>query len=317
MARETTRNLRVGIIVILSTLLLITALYLIGDKQNLFGSTFRISAKFYNVNGLMQGNNVRLSGINVGTVENVEIVADSSVNVVMLIEKRVQPFIKKNAIASVGTDGLMGNKLVEINSVKEDATGVEEGDELETMRPVEVDDMVRTLKLTNDNIQIITSNLRLITDKINSKNSLWSLLMDTGVAENVKSAVVNIKLMTNQSVEVTGNLKEISSGLKNGKGTLGALITDTLFSSHIRQTIVKIEKFSDSAATITGDLSKIVNKIKNGQGSIGVLLNDTMLIYNLNKGISSIDSGALNFNQNMKALKTIWPLKKYFNKTDK
>ena len=90
-----------------------------GSKQNLFGSTFSISANFYNVNGLMQGNNVRYAGIDVGTVESITIINDTSVKVVMVIEKKIQPYIKKNALASIGTDGLMGNKLVNINSIKD------------------------------------------------------------------------------------------------------------------------------------------------------------------------------------------------------
>lgn len=317
MGKETTRNIRVGVIVIVSTLFLITALYLIGDNQNLFGSTFRVSARFYNVNGLMEGNNVRLSGINVGTVESVEIASDTDVKVVMLIEKRVQQYIKKNALASVGTDGLMGNKLVEINTVKENSPMLEEGDELKTLRPVEMDDMVRTLKITNDNIAVITTNLKYITEKINSKNSLWNLLMDTVVAENVKSVVVNLKMVSNQSVQVTGNLKSISESIMHGKGSIGALIMDTVFSAKINQSIVKFSHLSDTAAIITGDLSQIVSQLKQGKGSIGVLLNDTMFIHNLNKSINSIDSGATNFSITLDALRGSWPLKKYFKKQGK
>src|SRR5689334_12869651 len=108
MSKELTRNIRLGIFVLAGTVFIIVMLYLIGSKQNLFGSTFRISAQFYTVNGLMEGNNVRFAGIDVGTVEKVEIISDSTVNVVMLIEEKIRPYIKKNAIASVGTDGLMG-----------------------------------------------------------------------------------------------------------------------------------------------------------------------------------------------------------------
>ena len=317
MAREDYRNIRLGSFIIIGTILLVTALYFIGNKQNLFGSTFKISAQFYNVNGLMRGNNVRFGGIDVGTVESVEIVSDSSMNVVMVIEKNVQQFIKKNAVASVGTDGLMGNKLVNINSGKDNSSIVEEGDVLQTLRPVEMDEMVRTLNVTNENMRAISSNLRTITDKVNSKNSLWSLLMDTVVAENVKSVVVNLKLMSNQGVMITGNLKGLTEDIKKGKGSIGALITDTLLSSKINQTVVKLEQFSDTAAIITGDISHIVAKLKRGEGSMGVLLNDTTLVHNLNKSVKNIETGAGNFNENMEALKHSWPFKKYYRKQKK
>ena len=179
MANETTRNIRLGIFVVTGTLILIVALYLMGSKQNLFGSTFSISANFYNVNGLMQGNNVRYAGIDVGTVESIKIINDTSVKVVMVIEKKIQPYIKKNALASIGTDGLMGNKLVNINSIKDHGKMIHEGDILEASKPIEMEEMVKTLSSTNDNMKVITYNLKNITNKINSKNSLWSLLMDT------------------------------------------------------------------------------------------------------------------------------------------
>src|SRR3989337_310265 len=111
MSKEFSRNIRLGIFVLAGTAFLIMLLYFIGSKQNLFGSTFRISAQFYSVNGLMPGNNVRFAGIDVGTVERVEIISDSTVSVTMLIEEKVRHYIKKNAVAIVGTDGLMGNKL--------------------------------------------------------------------------------------------------------------------------------------------------------------------------------------------------------------
>ncbi len=317
MSNETSRNVRLGIFVLAGTVFIITALYFIGNKQNLFGSTLRISAEFYNVNGLMKGNNVRFAGIDVGTVESVKIVNDTAVNVVMVIEQEPSKFIKKNAVASVGTDGLMGNKLVNINSVKEEAASVEEGDVLVTVRPIEMDEMIRTLNVTNNNVKDITTNLRHITEKINSKNSLWSLLMDTVLSENVKSAIVNVKLMSNQGLLITGNIKSVIDGIKNGNGSLGALITDTAISGKINQIVLKLDKFSDSTAVVTGNISQIVRQMQKGKGTVGVLLNDTMLVHNLNLSVENAKSGTKGFDDNMEALKHTWPFKKYFRKQAK
>lgn len=317
MAKETLRNIRLGMFVVVGTALLISALYMVGDKQNLFGSTFTISARFYNVDGLMAGNNVRFSGIDVGTVKSVEIINDSSVNAVMIIEEDIRPFIKKNALASVGTDGLMGNKLININSVKEASACVDEGDILVTVRPIETDEMVRTLNATNENMKAITSNLRTITDRITSKNTLWSLLMDTVVADNVKAAIVSIKIASNSSAILTGNLKSISEDIMNGKGSLGALITDTTLSGSIRQVIVKLERVSDTAAFITGDFSRISKRLDEGKGSVGMLLKDTAFVHNLNTSVLNINKGTLILNEDLEALRHSWPFKKYFKKKAK
>lgn len=314
---ESSRNVRLGIFVLVGSGLLVLALYLIGSKQNLFGSTFTISAKFKNVNGLMKGNNVRFSGIDVGTVESVEIINDSSVNVIMVIENDIQPYIKKSAVVSVGTDGLMGNKLINISGGVLPSPNVEEGDILVTKGQIEMDEMMSTLSVTNQNILAITDNLKSITEKLKSKNNLWNVLLDTMVAENVKSTIVNLRYISNEGVTITGDLKHLVKDVRNGKGTLGALITDTLLSSRVNQTVINLKKISDTTATLTGNVSSIVKNLKEGKGTLGVLLQDTTLVYDLNKSIKTLDRGAGNFDLNMEALKESWPFKKYFKKQKK
>ena len=317
MAIETSKNIRVGLFVLIGTALLIVALYLIGSKQNLFGSTFTLKAQFYNVNGLMAGNNVRFTGIDVGTVESVEIINDTTVSVTMIIEDKVQEFIKKNAVAIVGTDGLMGNKLVNIIPTDGPAEGVEDGDMLLSRNPVGTDDMMRTLNITNENVKEITEEIKLIVQKLNSPNSLWSILMDTIVAENVKQAIVNIKVTGERTALITGDLNRIVKHVREGKGIIGALVTDTAFSSKLHQSIVNIELISDSLALVTGDLHYVTSKIKKGEGAIGTVLMDTMFVNNLNKSMQNIENGTKGFDDNMEALKHNILLRNYFKKKEK
>lgn len=317
MKKTTSKNIRLGLFVLLGTLFLIYGLYMIGSNRNLFGSTFRINAIFSNVNGLMKGNNVRFAGIDVGTVDNVTIINDSCVKVVMVIEADVQKYIRKNALASIGTDGLMGNKLVNINPSMEKAPVVKQGDTLQTMKPIETDEMLRTLNRTNDNIAAITDNLKTITAKINSRNTLWSLLMDTVVADNVKQAIVNIRLTGSNSAEITGDLSNIVDGIKNGKGSFGALLTDTMLSNHVRQTVVKIKLISDNAALISGNLSSIIQRTDSGKGTIGRLLMDTTFVPNLDKSMTNLKTATQGVNELIEGLKHSWPLRSYFRKQEK
>lgn len=317
MAKDAFKNIRLGIFVIVATLFLITALYLVGDKQNLFGNTFTVSAEFYDVNGLMPGHNVRLSGIDVGTVQKVEIVSDSSVRVTMIIEERVRQFIRKNAVVSIGTDGLMGNKLVNINAGAGFAEEIEEGDILQARAPVDTDQMIRTLNETNENMQVITANLRIITDRFNSENTLWSFLTDTAMAENVKSSLVNIRVASGQTAILTGNLSAISNDIRSGKGSLGALITDTTMSGELKQIIVKFNSISDTAAVVTGDMSALMRDVRNGKGTVGVLLNDTAFAHNLNEGMKNVNQSSVLLNEDLKAVRESWPFRKYFRKLKK
>ncbi len=317
MSQETSKNIRVGAFVMVGTLLLIVSLYFIGIKQNLFGSTFKLTSQFKNVNGLMPGNNVRFTGIDVGTVKSVEILNDSTVNVTMIIENKVQAFIKKNAMAMVGTDGLMGNKLINIIPSNESAVSVEDGDILASKNPLGTDDMMRTLNITNENVKDITVDLKNIVNKLNSPNTLWSILMDTIVADNVKQAIVNIKVTGERTAIITGDLSRIVKHIKDGKGTIGALIADTSFAIKLNQSIVNIKLITDSLALVTGDMHYISSKIKKGEGAIGTVLMDTTFVNNLNESMRNIKSGTKSFDEDMEAVKHNILLRNYFKKKEK
>ena len=276
-----------------------------------------MSANFNNVNGLVSGNNVRFNGINVGTVSKVSSSSDTTIKVDFTIDKESTKFIMKNAIASIGTDGLLGNKLINISPGKEGSKSVEEGSVLITLNPLQMDNALRTLTMTNDNLKVITDNLKGVSEKFNNNNSLWHLLTDSTLAENVRNAVIRFKVTGDNTAVITGDLSKIVKDIKSGKGSVGALLTDTTFSHTLNQTIVNIHSISDSVAIISGNFKTISNNLKNGKGSIGTLLTDTMFVHNLNKSMLNVKEGAGNFNENMIALRHTWPFKKYFKKQDK
>src|SRR5688572_17323153 len=112
MKKTTGNKLRLGIFVSASLILFILAIYYVGERQQLFSGTFHISGVFKDISGLQVGNNVRFSGINVGIVKEIEQITDSTVRVDMQIENGTQKFIKTNAKAIIGSDGLMGSKLI-------------------------------------------------------------------------------------------------------------------------------------------------------------------------------------------------------------
>lgn len=317
MGQNASKNIRVGIFVMIGTGLLIFSLYLIGTKQNLFGSTFTLKAQFHQVNGLMPGNNVRFTGIDVGTVKSVEIINDTIVNVEMVIENKVQIFIKKNATATVGTDGLMGNKLININASNQNAPSVEDGDVLRTKNPLGTDDMMRTLSITNENVKDITMNLKHIVQKLNSPNTLWNILMDTVVADNAKNAVFQIKLTGERTAEATGDLKQIIKEVKQGKGTIGQLIKDTSMVRQLNKSMLNIKQISDSLTLVVNDMHFISGKIKTGEGAIGKILIDTAFANNMNQGMIHIKNGSKHLEENLEALKHSILLRKYFKKQAK
>lgn len=309
MTQEVNRNLKLGAAVLAGTIAIIAALYYIGSQQQLFGSTIKIRASFNNVNGLRRGNSVRFTGIDIGTVESIEITTDTSVIVVMVIDSDMQRFIRKNAVAVIGTDGVMGNKLVNINPSPGKAPVIEDGDMLKTIKAVEMDATVRMLNNTSENINVISSDLREITQKLNSEQSLLNLMLDQTVADNVKTAIAHFKTTGEHTATLTGDLRELVKEVQAGKGAVGLMLTDTTFRSGFSHTLVNIHSLSDSLAVISGDFNELSEKLQNGEGFLGLLLTDTLTAQRLESILQNLENGSGNFNTNMINLQKKWPFK--------
>ncbi|WP_317900113.1 MlaD family protein [Aurantibacillus circumpalustris] len=194
MKKETTNSLKLGVFVSVTIALLMGGMYYIGKRQQLFGSTFELTAVFKDIGGLQVGNNIRFSGINVGVVNDIVQTTDTTVKVTMLINDDTRKFIKKNAKAIVGSDGLMGNKIVVITPGTPGKIQVVDKDVIETSQPVNMDDILFKIKVTADNAAWITENLGIVMENIkDGKGTLGKILMDSTFAENVDAAMVNIQ----------------------------------------------------------------------------------------------------------------------------
>ena len=108
-------KVRLGLFIAGGIALFVIAIFIIGRQKNLFNPVFRLSTTFYNVSGLEVGSNIRFSGINVGTVDRIKIINDSTVRVDMLISKNVQPFIKTDCEAGIGSSGIIGDRILIIS----------------------------------------------------------------------------------------------------------------------------------------------------------------------------------------------------------
>jgi len=194
MQKNTGHKIKLGIFVSAGLALFIIGIYFIGKRQQMFNSTFRVSGIFKDISGLEVGNNVRFSGINVGVIEDIEQVTDSTVKVDMQIDEKTRKYMKKNAKAIIGSDGLMGNKIVLIFSETAGKQPLVDNDIIETVKAVSMDDILQKIKVSSDNAANITGDLAVITQNIREgKGTIGRLLMDSVLAQNVNQAMVNIK----------------------------------------------------------------------------------------------------------------------------
>ena len=308
MKKEIRNKIVVGAFVSIGLLIFIVGVYFVGAKKNMFSSTFTLAVQFNDVNGLQPGNNIRFRGLDIGTVKNITITHDSVVLVTLMIESKIKPFIRKNAYVSIGTDGLMGNKVAIVRNGATRSDKVNEGDTLFAINPIAGDDIARTLSNTAKTASEIFDNLKVITGKINSSNGLWALLTDTLLDGNLRQAIVSIKLTGDRSATVVGDLSGIIKHINEGKGTVGALLTDTSLENNLKQSIVNIHVLSDRIAVISGNLGNITKS----EGVIGTLLMDTVFAHNLNQSMQNIKTGSQGLSDDMEGLKHSFLLRKYF-----
>ena len=296
---------------------LILTLYMIGRNRNLLGSSFTIKASVSNVNGLVPGNNVRYKGIDVGTVKSIIVENDSTILVNMIIDEKMRPFIKKNAIASIGTDGLMGNKLININSQPNSSEPVEPGDIIASIKPVETEEMLRTLNTTNNNIERITANLYEISVKLNSSQSLWNLLSDSVITQDLKTAVVNFKQAGSSTAELTATAGSLIGQIEQGDGLAKRLFADTVLSNELALSLHQIQETTSNTLIMIKDVHGVIDGLKRGEGPAGLILSDSVLREKLSKSASNIEQGTDRFNTNMEALKHNFLFRKYFRKLER
>jgi phospholipid/cholesterol/gamma-HCH transport system substrate-binding protein len=190
-------KVRLGLFILTGIGLFILGIFIIGKQKNLFDPVFKLSANFHNVSGLQVGNMVRFSGINIGTVDNILIINDSTVKVEMLIKKEVQRFIKSDSHAGIGSEGIIGDKFVALSQGDSSSVNIKDGQRVASSEPVETDAIMKSLQITADNAAVATNEINQILTKINKgEGTLGRLIQDKTMAENIDQTILNLKKST-------------------------------------------------------------------------------------------------------------------------
>ena len=234
MKKESGSTWKLGAFVIIGLVLFGATIYFVGKQKNLFGNTIVLQAEFKSVSGLKIGNNIRLSGINVGTIDDIAM-SDTSVIVDMVIKKEMQEFIKKDATVSIGSDGLMGDKVLTIKPGMQSVLHVNDGDKLQSTSAIEMEDVMRSLQASIDNAGIITAQLAQFTTKMNNGDGALSrLISDEGLSNSISKTINNLESTSNQ-------FAKFSYTMNNGDGALTKLVKDEAFSRSLDTTMQNLQ----------------------------------------------------------------------------
>lgn len=285
-------KVRLGLFVIGGLAIFVLAIFIIGKQKNLFNPVFKLTTTFYNVSGLQVGNNIRFSGINVGTVNGIKIINDTTVRVEMIVRQEVKQFIKSDSEVAIGSEGLIGDRLLIITQGSMGSSEIREDQELVSAEPVEMDDIILSLKVTAENVEVITAQLAETMLTINrGKGTLGKLIQDSTIAKNIDQTIANFKKSSeglDETIEVT-------------KENLFA------FMESLKVTAGKTEIASQQ-------LGEIMTQINSGEGTIGRLIQDTTMAHNLNETLINLSSSSKGLDESIEGLKHTFLLRRYFRK---
>lgn len=297
MNKNLIRKLIIAFFIIIGLLLFLVAIFVIGSKQNMFTSTMKINSIFETVSGLLEGSNVRFNGISVGTVDKINIVSGNKVMVEMTIVSSVRKFIKRDSQVKIISEGLIGNKIVDITPGGQDVPSVDEGGWLVSVKPVEAEDIMKSLKETGDNASIVTKDLADIISKVaNGEGTLGQLIYNSSLYNGVDSTMRGFAISTGL----------VNNVLRNIASSVDVITTEVI-------------PMTQKIRSITEDISDITNKMNSSQSVVGTLLTDTnfanhlkSLIRNADQTTANLEQGSFSFSQNMEALKHNFLFKGYF-----
>lgn len=297
MGNNKSKYIKLGIFIVAGLALFVIALFYIGSKENLFTKTFNVYSIFPNVSGLTQGNSVQFAGINVGTIQSIEIIATDKVKVNMNIVSNVKKFIKKDSEASINSDGLVGNKVLAITSGSVNSPSIEDGDSVHSITPVSIGDIVKNLNESTKGAEQISKDLAEIVSKVNNGEGTLGKLINNSDVFNSLDSLMN---------SFSGSSANINKILAQASTTIELVTND-------------IRDLQGSIDTITRNIAGITTKINSSQSLVGTLLTDTVfannikgVLTNANQTTANLEMGSFSFYQNMEALKHNFLFKGYF-----
>ena len=320
MGSQRQSNLKLGVFVIAGFLVFLFFIIMVSKKKNLFGSSFEVKTRFSNLNGLTKGDNVLFSGLQAGSVKRISIVDDTTIEVGLSIDENLRMFIPKNTTAAVITDGLVGDKIVNLIPGKGDSRHVEDGDFLQPAFALNKDEILKTLSRTNNNVALITEILKNRIIKVDT-SALINLLGNRKVADDVLSSLDNLNAASIRARELTVSLNALVNDARHGGGPLGVLLTDTSMAGDMRTAVLALKATAVGSSNATSQLNEMLVSLRqdmeDGKGTVHVLLKDTVTANNLSRIMVNVKNGTYSFSEDMEALKHNFFFRGYFRRQER
>ncbi|HVW62430.1 MAG TPA: MlaD family protein, partial [Puia sp.] len=262
------------------------------------------------------------SGIKVGTVKKVAFDKDSGIEVILNVEKKARPHIHQDATARIGTDGLVGNKILIIDGGTLSTPVIAEGGNLRGQHQGGTAEMMATLQANNANLLEITGNLKTISQKLAAgQGTLGQLINDPSLGNDLKTSIGNLQAATAGSQKIIRNLQDYTAGLRKPGSLAEQLVTDTTVFANLKATVARLNDAAENASDFARKMQKtgdnINSSINDPDKPIGLLLNDQETADNLQRVIKNLRVSSKELADDLEAVQHNWLLRGFFKKRDK
>ncbi len=320
------RAVILGIFIFLGIVILVMTILTLGSQKNTFASSVVVKSFFGNVNGLQKGNNVWFSGVKVGIIKAVILRENGGVEVDININEGSVQYIPKDSKARLSTDGLIGNKIIEIYGGTQGGPPLQAGDVLANDKYLSSDEMMSTLSKNNDNLLAITNDFKLVSSKIASgQGSIGKLLTDDAMYNELTATAGLLKRATENLERVSSNVSAFATKLNNSDGLANQLVTDTMVFSQLRNTVASLKNVAATSDTVINNLRTTTENLNSGVKNLneglsnkntplGLLLHDENAASNLKTTLKNLQSGSQKLDENLEALQHNFLLRGYFKK---
>lgn len=272
---QRTLKLKVGLFVVVTFVILVVFVFIFGGDKVLFKRTYNLDTSFTNTAGLNQGASVRLSGVRIGSVKKVEFPHDPDINlikVIMEVSEEGMRRISPDSVATIQTEGLLGDKYIEIvRGKKQPPKEIKNNTQIKSYTPPQVQELIGQSGQLIDNIISISQSL----DKI---------VKGFGKQENIENINKTIASLSRSAEAIESSLKAI----QNNRGVLHTLIyggRDKSGKGFDEATLVKIDE------TVT-NLNELTAQIRKGPGVFHTLLYDKKISTDLDSTFSNLNSAS-------------------------
>lgn len=315
--KEIAQQIKLGAFVLAGLALFLISVFFIGSENNVFSKTFTVAAIFKNVEGLKSGDNVWLSGVKIGTVTDVKIISQGKVVVDLSLKDKQNQFIRTDAIASIGSDGLVGNKIVVIRPGTS-GTIVSPEDTINTSSPADTQELINIAKDVGENTRSLTLDMKKIAQRINEGQGIVGELLNDGVlAQEIRDAVANLRTTGSYTARASAELHTLLYDMRNGDGLLPTLISDTSYSSTFQNALANIEKVSVNAGAVSENLQDLADKMNDDNNAMSLLFADSLVARQLKSTIKNAAQASYKLDENMEALQHNFLFRGYFRKQAK